>query len=86
MNGGSALSHAGVEKLVGNNYDYWKLCMELTYKGRICGILSLVMRLKFQRITPKMPSYVENGISNAAKLYLLCGHPSVESILSMFVM
>lgn len=28
MNGGSALSHAGVEKLVGNNYNYWKLCMQ----------------------------------------------------------
>ena len=28
MNGGSASMSIAVEKLIGNNYNYWKLCME----------------------------------------------------------
>ena len=28
MNGGSASMGIAMEKLVGNNYNYWKLCME----------------------------------------------------------
>ena len=28
MNGGSASMGIAMEKLVGNNYSYWKLCME----------------------------------------------------------
>ena len=28
MNGGSVSMDIAMEKLVGNNYNYWKLCME----------------------------------------------------------
>lgn len=28
MNGGSAFSPASIEKIVGNNFNYWQLCIE----------------------------------------------------------
>nr|DAD33270.1 TPA_asm: hypothetical protein HUJ06_012121 [Nelumbo nucifera] len=34
MNGGSAISNICVDKLVGNNYSYWKLCMEAYLQGQ----------------------------------------------------
>ncbi|KAK4426940.1 hypothetical protein Salat_1462800, partial [Sesamum alatum] len=34
MNGGSTPSGIAVEKLVGNNYNYWKLCMEAFLQGQ----------------------------------------------------
>ncbi|KAL0301552.1 UNVERIFIED_CONTAM: hypothetical protein Sradi_6432000 [Sesamum radiatum] len=34
MNGGSTHSGIDVEKLVGNNYNYWKLCMEAFLQGQ----------------------------------------------------
>ncbi|GMI96773.1 hypothetical protein HRI_003346600 [Hibiscus trionum] len=34
MNGGSSSSGIAVEKLVGNNYNYWRLCMEAFLQGQ----------------------------------------------------
>ena len=34
MNGGSAFMGIAMEKLVGNNYSYWKLCMEAYLQGQ----------------------------------------------------
>ncbi|XVE83609.1 hypothetical protein DITRI_Ditri16bG0100900 [Diplodiscus trichospermus] len=34
MNGGTNASHAAVDKLEGNNYSYWKLCMEAYLQGQ----------------------------------------------------
>ena len=34
MNGGSGSSQMIVEKLVGNNYQYWRLCMEAYLQGQ----------------------------------------------------
>ncbi|KAJ6832875.1 uncharacterized protein M6B38_342070 [Iris pallida] len=34
MNGGSGSSQVAVDKLVGNNYSYWKLCMEAYLQGQ----------------------------------------------------
>nr|DAD45748.1 TPA_asm: hypothetical protein HUJ06_003978 [Nelumbo nucifera] len=34
MNGGSVVSNICVDKLVGNNYSYWKLCMEAYLQGQ----------------------------------------------------
>ena len=38
MNGGSASIGVAMEKLVGNNYNYWKLCMEAYLHDKICEI------------------------------------------------
>ena len=34
MNGGSVMSTAVVDKLVGNNYNYWKPCMKAYLQGK----------------------------------------------------
>lgn len=34
MNDGSALSNASVDKMVGNHYNYWKLCMKTYLHGQ----------------------------------------------------
>ena len=34
INGGSAPVDIAMEKLVGNNYNYWKLCMEAYLQGQ----------------------------------------------------
>ena len=34
INGGNSLSQLAVEKLVGDKYNYWKLCMEAYLQGQ----------------------------------------------------
>ena len=34
MNGGSASTGIAMEELVGNNYNYWKLCIEAYLEGQ----------------------------------------------------
>lgn len=34
MNGGSGASQLTIEKLIGTNYQYWRLCMEAFLQGQ----------------------------------------------------
>ncbi|KAK9190308.1 hypothetical protein WN943_018912 [Citrus x changshan-huyou] len=75
MNGGSALSHAGVEKLVGNNYNYWKLCMQAYLQSQ--DLWSLISGDEIQ-IPVDNPQNAEAGskgpVSNARlRRYLIRG-------------
>ena len=77
MNSGSASMGIAMEKLVSNNYSYWKLCMEvmhgsLSTRTRFVGFNWKVMTQKFQPILHRMQNYANNGRSNAEKPYLPC--------------
>ena len=84
MNGGSASIGVAMEKLVGNNYNYWKLCMEAYLQGQnlwdlIEGDDTEISALYI------MLNYTENGRSNVEKPYLPCELLLARNILIMFV-
>ena len=70
MNGGNSLSQPKVEKLVGENYNDWKLCMEAYLQGQDLWDLVFGADAVIPRTLHKMLIFVENGRLNAGKLSL----------------
>ena len=73
MNGGSTSSYSQVvvEKLVVDNYSYWKLYMEAYLQGQDLWELIFGAETIIPEDTPQMESFVESGGLSAEKPYLL---------------
>lgn len=58
MNGGSSSSQHVVEKLVGDNNDFWKLCMEAYLQGKylwelVLGAETVILEDNPQNVDPR---------------------------------
>ena len=70
MNGGSALVGIAIEELVGNNYNYWKLCMEAYLHGQ--DLWDLIEGDDTEIPADTLLNYADNGRSNMEKPYSPC--------------
>ena len=72
FNGGSGVNAQNcVEKLVGTNYNYWRMYMEDYLQGHDLWELVAGSDVKIPADTLKMLNHVGNGKSSEGRLYLL---------------